>query len=189
MHRLGRRCKVIKSSFKDLFLIPASVVLSNSDAAPDEEGVYYVFFNGGLRLLKAISYFDCWSQPPLSHEGSVRLYTGSSLRMRTRAMCHLRGGSEQSGLRKTLAAVQLAKRAISRTRTEHCTVKDKQTLDAWMLANTQFAFVGCSDAARHEKQLLKWIISPLNIQYQSKREFADRLLDWRRMYYPRDGTF
>src|SRR4051794_29122656 len=95
----------MESSFRQLLLVPAGIILANPDILPEAEGVYYFLSAGGTELLRASNYFKFSDRKPLSHRDNVHLYTGASVRLRSRIMCHLVGGADQSGLRKTLVAL------------------------------------------------------------------------------------
>jgi hypothetical protein len=171
------------SSFRYLCLVPARVILRDPTVIPDTEGVYYAFLEGGMDLLSATSYFEYASRDPLTHDGAAHLYTGASINMRARLLCHLIGGEEQSGFRKTLMAVEFARKAISETKTPGSHVTNNRSLSGWLSSNAQFAFVPCSDAKTQERQLLRGIPSPLNIRNQRSPEFARQLLGWRAKYH------
>jgi hypothetical protein len=109
--------------------------------------------------------------------------------MLARAICHLRGGADQSGLRKTLVAAEFACKAISSTGTPACNITDKASLDEWLLRNVNFAFISCDDARGHEQRMLRKIASPLNIRGQRSPTFAQQLLRWRYEHFPRGAGF
>lgn len=177
------------SEFRHLNLLPAKMLLDTPEIIPDSEGVYYVFFDGGLALLKATSYFDYSRRTPMTHNEAVHLYTGASRRMRSRALCHLIGGADQSSLRKTLIATEIACQAISKTNTPHCKVRDKRTLNSWLASNVNFAFVECDDAEAHELRLLRSTVSPLNLRNPKIPKYAAQLTHWRSRHFPRSGIF
>lgn len=177
------------SSFRYLCLIPAEEIIESAKWVPAGPGVYYAFFNRGMDILRRASYFDYSAHAPLTHGTDAHLYTGSSCRMRERALAHLKGDANQSPLRKTLVALEFARAAISRTRTPNCAIRDKESLDAWLLANTHFAFIPCANARAQELRILRTVVSPLNIRSQRSTEFADRLLQFRAKFFPRGSRF
>lgn len=177
-----------ESTFQHLCLVPARVVLDTPKLIPNFGGVYYVFLSGGIELLHASSYFKHYSREPMEHQDKMHLYTGSSQRLRSRINCHLFGDSDQSGFRKTLAALQFACRAISKTETMHCQVKDRGDLNLWLAHNAHFAFVPCTDFREQEMRALARLSSPLNLKCSRTPKYADQLLRWREEFYPR-GVF
>jgi hypothetical protein len=179
----------MESSFHQLMLIPARIILADPDILPDAEGVYYFLLAGGTKLLRASNYFKFYDREPLSHRDDVHLYTGASVRLRSRIMCHLVGGADQSGLRKTLVALEFARSAISKTQTPSCHISDRQGLNRWLARNASIAYVPCPNARERERRLLTRLISPLNLQGSHNPKYALQLLDWRRQYFPRGGFF
>jgi hypothetical protein len=171
------------SSFRYLCLVPARVILRDPTVIPDTEGVYYAFLEGGMDLLSAASYFEYSMRDPLTHDGAAHLYTGASINMRSRLLCHLIGGEEQSSFRKTLLAVEFARKAISKTKTPGSHVTTNRSLSGWLSSNALFAFIPCSDAKTQERQVLRGDASPLNIRNQRYPKFAGQLLGWRAKYH------
>jgi len=90
----------MESSFRHLQLIPARIILADPSIVPQTEGVYYLLVARGADLLRVSGYFRFSSRNPLSHREDAHLYTGASVKLRSRVMCHLVGGADQSGLRK-----------------------------------------------------------------------------------------
>lgn len=166
-------------SFHKLRLLPAKLILAAPREVPKGEGVYGIFFAGGAALLRATSYSNHATAWPLADKEHVHLYTGASQDLLARSVCHL---TAQSNLRKTLIATEFARRAISRTNTPSCNVKDKYGLDEWLLQNANFAFIRCDDARGYERRLLQKFASPLNIRCQMSLSFAQQLQNWRRKF-------
>jgi hypothetical protein len=185
-----RATAMTESTFRYLCLIPASVIISDPDTVPDAEGVYYAFVKNGLKLLRDADYFNFNWREPLTHENDAHLYTGASRNMRSRVICHLRGGADQSGLRKTLVALEYARNALSGATTPAGPpITDRRALNEWMAEAMNFAFVPCADSRRHERRLLASIVSPLNLRGQKTLDYARQLLKWRAQYRPRHGSF
>lgn len=177
------------SGLNYLCLVPARIVLEQPNRIPDDEGLYYVFIEGGERLLRATSYFRFSRHKPLAHKRAVHVYTGATTHLRDRLRCHLHGGAEGSGLRKTLVSIERARKAISATKTSGCPIIDKRTLDKWMAQNVYFAFIPCRQALRQELRVLRTTASPLNIRNALVPEYAQQLLRWRRQHFLHDGCF
>jgi hypothetical protein len=175
--------------FRRLVLIPAHTILEDPSVIPQTAGTYLFFANGGITLLKATGYFRCDTRQPIVHRARTHLYTGRSNRMRTRIRCHLLGTAEQSCLRKTLVAIEHACGGLTKTRVLDREVFDRQSLDAWLAANSSFAFVTCGDAQEREHELLSLLASPLNLRPSTNLTFTNQLLRWREKYYPRGGAF
>lgn len=177
-----------ESSFDTLFLVPARVLLADPTRVTDQEGVYYVFFEGGDDLLRAASYYDYNHREPHSYKNFFHLYTGASNKMRSQARRHLTGAADRTDLRRTLVALQLAREAITKTNTKNCTVTDRHGLDLWLAGSAQFAFIPCENTRARLRSGLRSIASPLNITGQRDPTFATQLRRWRAEFLRRDGS-
>jgi hypothetical protein len=173
----------------DLTLIRLTEVLRRPEKVPNDCGVYFIFFDGGLRLLEACGYFDLGGRRPLSSRGRHHLYTGASRHLRQRLRDHLRTDLTVSELRLSLLTLQQQFRAISRTKTPFCHVRGEKTLTQWLSANAYFAFeeYAYNWHFLREQELVHSFPSALNIAYQRANPFARKLSEWRQSTFPRAG--
>lgn len=175
---------MIPRELKKLVLLPASLVFQQPMAVPMQAGAYLFFFNGGMRLLEATSYFACDPRSPLSIGGREHLYTGAARDLRIRLRQHLEADLTSSSLRMTLLAIEQKKRAISLSRTPDCAIKGEKTLTAWLCANAHIGLVLSEDPFKQERELLERYPSPFNIVLRRRHPYARALSKLRQAAFP-----
>jgi hypothetical protein len=170
-----------------LTVIPADNILSDKSRIPESPGVYFLFFRGGRRLLAATSYFDLDGRPTRTVRGHSHLYTGAAANLQRRLKQHM-AQINGSSLRRTLLAIELRCRAISRSGTPNCDVRGELTLTRWMQTNMLVGLRRTNNPFELEQSLLSDHPSPLNLTLRRRQGYARTLSELRRSAFPSGAT-
>jgi hypothetical protein len=169
----------------EFILLSGCEVMECPELVPAERGVYMVFLEGGRKLLERTGYFSTESKEPLATDEKVHLFTGWASDLRRRIVQHFLHDVRTSNLRKTLLSIEHATRAVSRSGTALCRVKDEQTLGLWLYRNALVA-IGCTDKpSEAEQMLLGRFASPFNIGARPATQYSRALMEWREAAFPR----
>jgi hypothetical protein len=165
----------------EINLIPFAEIVNHPQVIPSAAGTYLIFVRHGARLLETSGYFELSGPAPLYSRGRVHLYTGAASDLRKRLLAHITTNRRSSDFRGSLLALERECRAISTSRTLHCEVDDERSLSRWLRANAYVSYETCDryDQYFRERELLKILSSPLNIQGRRGSPFARRLSEWR----------
>ena len=172
--------------YQNLKLLNAHDLLASLAAIPQRPGVYLLFLNGGMRLLRATGYFQVGPRRLISVQNAQHVYTGAAHNLRDRIEQHLRRDWRGSSFRKTLLAMQYARRAISKTRTPGSKVVGESTLTAWLRDNLRVAVIPTRAPFDVERKLIAATASPLNIAQRRRTGYPRRLAQWRRQAFAPD---
>lgn len=162
----------------------ARKVLRDPTTVPAEPGAYLFFFKGGTRLLRATSYFDHEARAPLTVRDRQHLYTGAARDLRVRLRQHMEADLTSSSLRMTLLAIEQKYSAISRSKTDDCTIKGERTLTRWLRGNAYIGIVAHDEPFMLERMLLEQHPSPFNIVMRRQHPYARTLSKCRQSVFP-----
>ena len=174
----------INSLTKPPILYSRSAVLSNPSLIPAERGAYAWFFEEKPGVTPTDG---CVTKGDLT-----LLYIGISPKndrskenLRKRITYHFKGNAEGSTLRLTLGVLLAEKsgfplRRVGSGSRMTFTHIGEQWLDEWMEKNAFVCWVKHPEPWELEKDLLKTISCPLNIQGNKDHLFADRLSELRK---------
>jgi hypothetical protein len=147
---------------------------------PNQPGAYLIFLAGGLRLLRATSYFDTDSRIPPTVGDYTLCYVGAaSASIRDRVKSHLGYHIGPSSLRMTLFAIENARRAISSSRTPFCRIIGPRSLSEWLVANALVVPLPCRNPFERERQLIEEHSVPFNINFRMQHLYSRLLMEWR----------
>ncbi len=155
----------------------ADAFLRAPDLVPESDGgIYAVLLRGAGALLTATGYFDLGGTPPVTIDGFLHVYTGSSYTLQKRLKSHLDGEVRTSTLRKTLLAIDLfcGQRGCEIIGCRDAW--DEETLSAWLVANALVAICSTAAPLSLEKDFLSRTPSPLNITNRRASAYARRLI-------------
>jgi hypothetical protein len=175
---------VISVESTEFILLSGCKVVEVPELVPARRGVYLLFVAGGRKILERTGYFRTEAREPLSIDDLVHVYSGAAGQLRRRILQHLVGDVRRSNLRMTFLSLERAQKAVSRSGTPKCHIKDETSLNGWLYRNAYVA-VGCIDNHfEAERTLLSRYASPFNIHPDRASAYSQALMTWREAAFP-----
>jgi predicted GIY-YIG superfamily endonuclease len=171
----------------ELNLIPAARIWNDLEAIPERAGIYLFFFKGGANLLEATSYPASALTPFATRAGLTHMYTGAAIDLRRRMKQHLHRDYRGSSLRKTLIAVEYARKALSGSDRRSGKPISEKRLSVWLRENAYISIQPTDSPFEREREVLSSSASPLNITMRRNTEYSRALMQWRVEAFPDGG--
>ncbi len=164
--------------------ITANAFGADPSQIPERSGVYLFYIAGGLRLLERTGYFDTDNRVPQERQGRLHLYTGAANDLRLRMKQHFERDWRSSTFRKSLLTIEYKRKAISKSRTDHCNVTDEASLTQWLRLNVTVEFQFTDEPFKREFNIIERCASPMNITWRRNHLYSRMLMAWRNEVFP-----
>jgi hypothetical protein len=176
--------------FDSVPLHPAQDVVSNAALGANTRGVYGIFFDRKALLLERSGYLEFDKTLPIEVDDHDLLYVGASIDpLRRRVLAHLTGNSKASSLRMTLGAILTEELLLDPIAGANRGYYDfgfgEARLSQWIVSTTRIGFYPSDDPYDLERDILRCVPLPLNIDQRKRHRFSRYLLMLRGYYSAR----